>query len=219
MSIVTGKVPIDTRRHGFREHCATGIPRVKTQAEELAGLCMQGEIIAVSRDGEHRFSKENQTVIELIAGLGVRGDAHAGELVKHRVRVRENPNRPNLRQVHLIHSELFDELAAAGYEVYPGAIGENVTTRGLKLLELPAGTKLHLGRNAIVEVTGLRTPCRQIDAFRPGLMNALLVRHPDGSLGRKSGIMAIVLTGGEVRPGDVIRAELPQEPHQSLKPV
>ena len=180
---------------------------------------MQGEIIAVSRDGEHGFSKENQAVIELIAGLGIRDDAHAGLLVQHRVRVRENPNRPNLRQVHLIHSELFEELAAAGYDVYPGAIGENITTRGLDLLKLPAGTKLHLGPAAVVEVTGLRNPCRQVDAFRPGLMQALLFKHSDGSLGRKSGIMGIVLTGGEVRPGDSIRAELPQEPHQPLKPV
>jgi len=180
---------------------------------------MQGEIIAVSRDGEHRFSKENHAVIELVAGLGIRGDAHLGALVQHRVRVRENPNRPNLRQVHLIHSELFEELAAAGHDVYPGAIGENITTRGLNLLELPTGTRLHLGLDAIVEVTGLRNPCRQVDAFSPGLMQALLFKHPDGSLGRKSGIMGIVVAGGEVRVGDPVRAELPQEPHQPLKPV
>ncbi|HEX5278699.1 MAG TPA: MOSC domain-containing protein [Micropepsaceae bacterium] len=180
---------------------------------------MQGEVIAVSRDGEHRFSKENQAVIELVAGLGVRGDAHLGTLVQHRVRVRENPDRPNLRQVHLIHSELFEELTAGGYDLFPGAIGENITTRGLNLLQLPAGTKLHLGRDAVVEVTGLRNPCRQVDAFRRGLMQALLFKHPDGSLGRKSGIMSIVLKGGEVRVGDLIRAELPREPHQPLKPV
>jgi MOSC domain-containing protein YiiM len=179
---------------------------------------MQGEVIAVSRNGEHIFSKENQPLIELIAGLGVRDDAHAGALVQHRVRVREDPTRPNLRQVHLIHSELFDELAPK-YSLYPGAIGENVTTRGLKLLELPTGTRLHLGRQAIVEVTGLRNPCRQVDAFRPGLMSALLERRPDGNVMRKSGIMGIVIAGGEVRPGDVIRAELPEEPHRPLKPV
>ncbi len=182
-------------------------------------MAMQGQVIAVSRNGEHKFSKENQPVIELIAGLGVRDDAHAGATVKHRVRVREDPSRPNLRQVLFIHSELFDELAPAGYSLYPGAIGENVTTRGLKLLDLPAGTRLHLGRDAVVEVTGLRNPCRQIDAFRPGLMGALLEKRPDGHVMRKSGIMGIVIAGGEVRPGDVIRAELPGEPHQPLKPV
>jgi MOSC domain-containing protein YiiM len=182
-------------------------------------MSLQGEIIAVSRDSEHSFTKPNQTVIELIAGVGVRGDAHAGAKVKHRVRVREDPTRPNLRQVHLIHSELFEELAAAGYQLFPGAIGENITTRGLKLLELPTGTRLHLGANAVVEVTGLRNPCRQIDAFRPGLMGRLLDRDTDGGVRIKSGIMSIVLEGGEVRPGDVIRAELPAGPHRALKRV
>jgi MOSC domain len=180
---------------------------------------MQGEIIAVSRNGEHKFTKSNQAAIELVAGLGVRGDAHSGATVKHRVRVREDATRPNLRQVHLIHSELFEELAAAGYDLFPGAIGENVTTRGLKLLDLPTGTRLHLGSSAIVEVTGLRNPCRQIDAFRPGLMSAVLERDPDGSVRIKSGIMGIVLQGGEVRPGDIIRAELPDGPHRPLKRV
>ncbi len=149
----------------------------------------------------------------------MRDDAHLGATVQHRVRVREDPSRPNLRQVHLIHSELFDELTGAGYELYPGAIGENVTTRGLALLDLPTGTKLRLGPNAIVEVTGLRNPCRQIDAFRPGLMSALLQRDSGGNLTIKSGIMGIVLEGGEVRPGDVIRAELPDGPHRPLKRV
>jgi MOSC domain-containing protein YiiM len=180
---------------------------------------LKGEIIAVSRDGEHRFSKANQPVIELIAGLGVRDDAHLGTTVRHQVRVREDPTRPNLRQVHLIHSELFDEMASAGYALYPGAIGENVTTRGLNLLDLPTGTKLHLGPKAIVEVTGLRNPCRQINAFRAGLMNALLQHDQDGSIRIKSGIMSIVLQGGEVRPGDVIRAELPDAPHLPLKRI
>lgn len=180
---------------------------------------MHGEIIAVSRNGEHKFTKPNQAAIELVAGLGVRGDAHSGATVKHRVRVREDATKPNLRQVHLIHSELFAELAAAGYDLFPGAIGENVTTRGLKLLELPTGTRLHLGSSAIVEVTGLRNPCRQIDAFRPGLMSAMLERDADGNMRIKSGIMGVVLQGGEVRPGDIIRAELPEAPHRPLKRV
>jgi len=180
---------------------------------------MQGEVIAVIRNGEHSFTKTNQTKIELVAGLGVKDDAHSGALVKHLVRVREDPNRPNLRQVHLLHCELFDELAAAGYSIFPGAIGENVTTRGLRLLDLPAGAKLHIGGSAVVEVTGLRNPCRQIDAFRPGLMSALLNRDPEGNIRRKSGIMSVVLEGGEVRPGDKIHVELPEGPHSPLKPV
>jgi MOSC domain-containing protein YiiM len=157
--------------------------------------------------------------IELVAGLGVRGDSHLGVLVQHRVRVREDPSRPNLRQVHLIHEELFEELRAAGYALKPGDIGDNVTTRGLALLNLPTGTRLHLGAEAVVEVTGLRNPCRQVDGFQPGLMAALLGRDSEGNLVRKSGIMGIVLAGGEVRPGDLIAVELPPEPHRPLKPV
>jgi MOSC domain-containing protein YiiM len=176
---------------------------------------MQGLVTAVSRSAVHEFTKDNVDRIELIAGLGVRGDAHLGELVQHRVRVREDPTRPNLRQVHLIHSELFDELSDAGFSLFPGAIGENVTTRGIQLLDLPTGTRLRLGNSAVVQVTGLRNPCRQIDAFRPGLL-AALSRDENGNVVIKSGIMGIVLAGGEVRPGDPILAELPEGPHQPL---
>jgi MOSC domain-containing protein YiiM len=177
---------------------------------------MEGLVTAVSRSAVHEFTKDNVDRIELIAGLGVRGDAHLGETVQHRVRVREDPTKPNLRQVHLIHSELFDEMSDAGFSLFPGAIGENVTTRGLDLLGLPTGTHLHLGKNAVVQVTGLRNPCRQIDAFRPGLLAALSGRDENGKMIVKSGIMGIVLKGGEVRPGDAIVAELPKGPHQPL---
>ena len=178
-----------------------------------------GRVIAVSRSATHNFSKANTTGIRLIEGLGVMGDAHLGETVQHLVRMREDPTRPNLRQVHLIHSELFDELRAAGFQVAPGQIGENVTTRDIDLLGLPTGTQLHLGRNAVVQVTGLRNPCKQLDAFQPGLMTALLGRDADGQIMRKSGIMAIVLCSGEVRPGDPIGIVLPAEPHERLARV
>jgi len=180
---------------------------------------LTGLVTAVSRKSVHIFGKENQPVIRLIAGLGVEDDAHLGVTVQHVVRVKEDPNRPNLRQVHLMHAELFDELRAAGFDVLPGQIGENITTRGLDLLNLPAGTRLHVGRTAIVEVTGLRNPCRQIERFQAGLLAALADKDSDGNIVRKSGIMSIVLSGGEVRPGDHIRVELPAEPHQKLKPV
>jgi len=180
---------------------------------------MTGLVTAVSCSPAHEFTKHNVSCIELVAGLGVRGDSHLGVLVQHRVRVREDPSRPNLRQVHLIHEELFEELRAAGYALKPGDIGDNVTTRGLALLNLPTGTRLHLGAEAVVEVTGLRNPCRQVDGFQPGLMAALLGRNSEGNLVRKSGIMGIVLAGGEVRPGDLIAVELPPEPHRPLKPV
>jgi MOSC domain-containing protein YiiM len=180
---------------------------------------MHGVVEAVSRSGSHTFSKPVAAAIRLVAGLGVEGDAHAGALVKHRSRVRRDPSQPNLRQVHLVHAELHDELAAAGFAVRPGDIGENVTTRGLDLLALPTGTRLRLGRYAVVEVTGLRNPCVQLDAFQDGLMAAVLARAPDGTLIRKAGVMAVVLDGGEVRPGDPVEVILPAEPHHPLVPV
>ena len=178
-----------------------------------------GSVVAVSRSPRHRFSKASEEAIRLIPGIGVEGDAHAGEKVKHRSRARWNPSLPNLRQVHLIHAELHDELRGIGFEVRPGEMGENVTTRGIDLLGLPAGARLHLGGAAVVEVTGLRNPCVQLDRFQAGLMAACLDRDAEGNLVRKAGVMAIVLSGGEVRPGDAVRVELPDAPHQPLKPV
>jgi MOSC domain-containing protein YiiM len=176
-------------------------------------------VTAVSRSGEYTFTKPNAESISLVAGLGVEDDVHKGETVKHRSRVARDPSQPNLRQVHLIHAELHDELRDAGFTVEPGQIGENVTTRGIDLLALPTGTRLHLGAEAVVEVTGLRNPCLQLDLFQRGLQKAVLDRDEHGNLVRKAGIMSIVLTGGEVRPGDDIRVELPAEPHKSLEPV
>ncbi|MEO8602290.1 MAG: MOSC domain-containing protein [bacterium] len=163
--------------------------------------------------------KANERVIRLVAGLGVAGDAHQGETVKHRSRVAVDPSQPNLRQVHLLHAELLDALDGAGFALTPGRIGENVTTRGVDLLGLPIGTRLHLGAAAIIEITGLRNPCVQLDAIQPGLMAATLDRDADGTLIRKAGVMAIVVTGGDVRPGDPIRIEMPAPPHRPLAPV
>jgi MOSC domain-containing protein YiiM len=177
------------------------------------------QVIAVAADGAHRFAKQAMPTITLLAGLGVQGDAHAGVTVKHRSRVARNPAQPNLRQLHLIHAELFDELAGQGFAVAPAELGENVTTRGIDLLALPRGTRLHLGESAIVEVTGLRNPCHQIDDWQPGLMAALLGRDAAGGLVRKSGVMAVVLAGGVLRPGDPIRSVLPPAPHEALAPV
>lgn len=175
-------------------------------------------VVAVSRSPAHTMSKANWPAIRLVAGLGVEGDAHAGETVRHRSRVARAPTQPNRRQVHLLHAELLDELRGRGFDIAPGQVGENVTTRGLDLLGLPTGARLHLG-GAVVEVTGLRNPCAQLDGIVPGLMAATLDRDADGGLIRKAGIMAVVVVGGEVRPGDPIRIELPHQPHQPLKPV
>jgi MOSC domain-containing protein YiiM len=180
---------------------------------------MRGVVTAVSRSATHAVTKPGREQITLLAGLGVEGDAHAGETVKHRSRVRRDPSAPNLRQVHLIHAELHDELRTAGFEVEPGQMGENVTTRGLDLLGLPTGTRLRLGEQAVVELTGLRNPCVQLDGVQAGLMEATLALDGNGNLVRKAGVMSVVLAGGAVRPGDPIEAELPPEPHHRLEPV
>lgn len=180
---------------------------------------MSPSVLAVSSSPAHTFSKSNQGSIRLLAGLGVEGDAHLGETVKHRSRVARDPRQPNLRQVHLIHAELHDELQAAGFAASAGQMGENITTRGVDLLRLPTGTRLRLGTTAVVEITGLRNPCTQLDDFQQGLMAAVLGRDEHGALIRKAGIMAIVLAGGEITPGDPIIVELPPEPHQTLEPV
>jgi MOSC domain len=174
-----------------------------------------GVVAAVSRDAAHQFTKPNVEEIELIAGRGVKGDAHFGETVQHIVRVKEDPTKPNFRQVHLMHGELHDELNARGFDVGPGALGENITTRGLALLSLPRGTRLIIGTEAVVEITGLRTPCKQIERFRTGLL-AAVSQDANGAPLFRSGVMGIVLKGGVVKPGDAIRVELPAEPHQKL---
>ncbi len=167
----------------------------------------------------YSFTKPNRDSITLLTGLGVEGDVHAGVTVKHRSRVAQDPTQPNLRQVHLIHQELFAELRDAGFDVAPGELGENVTTSGIDLLALPVGTLLHLGDEAVVEVTGLRNPCVQIDDFRRGLLKRVVGRDEDGTLVRKAGIMGVVTAGGVVRPGDPVEAELPAGPHRRLERV
>lgn len=176
-------------------------------------------VAAVALSPTHTFSKPTHDSITLIAGVGVKGDAHAGDTVKHRSRVASDPTQPNLRQVHLIHQELHDELSASGFTIAPGEMGENITTRGIHLLMFPRGTRLHLGEAAVVELTGLRTPCAQLDGLHPGLMSATLIRRDNGELVRKAGVMGIVVSGGVVRPGDAIRVELPPEPYEPLGPV
>ncbi|QCR18636.1 MOSC domain-containing protein [Agrococcus sp. SGAir0287] len=173
-------------------------------------------VVAVARDDRHRFSKPTCDVITLVAGHGVLGDAHAGPTVQHRSRVRRDPTQPNLRQVHLIHRELFDEVDA---DVAPGDLGENVTTTGLALLELPRGTRLHLGPDAIVEVTGLRNPCTQIERHAAGLLAQVVGRDDDGHVVRRTGVMGVVVAGGDVRPGDPIVVALPDGAHEGLEPV
>jgi hypothetical protein len=185
----------------------------------LAAEISDARVVSVSRDAGHRFSKVNCRSITLVAGLGVEGDAHMGVTVKHRSRVRRDPSQPNLRQVHLIHAELIDALQNQGFAVSAGAMGENITTRGIDLLGLPRGSRLHIGATAVVEVTGLRNPCIQLDTFQPGLMAATLGRDAQGNLIRKAGVMGIVLAGGIVHTDDPIRLAVPGGRFDPLEPV
>ncbi|MCW2868902.1 MOSC domain-containing protein [Actinacidiphila oryziradicis] len=178
-----------------------------------------GTVTAVSRDTGHNFTKPVRDSIRLLAGLGVEGDAHLGVTVQHRSRVAQDPTRPNLRQVHLIHSELHEQLSAVGHEVRPGELGENITTAGIDLHALPVGARLRLGADAVVEVTGLRNPCVQIDAFQDGLLKRVVGRDEEGNVLRRAGIMGVVLADGEIRPGDAIGVELPAGPHRPLERV
>ncbi|MDT4922201.1 MAG: hypothetical protein QOI15_3103 [Pseudonocardiales bacterium] len=180
---------------------------------------MTARVMAVHLDAQHRFSKVPVEAITLRAGLGVLGDAHCGATVQHLSRVARDPSQPNLRQVHLVAAELLDELTAQGFAVGPGVIGENITTHGVDLLGLPAGTRLGLGADAALEVTGLRNPCVQLDRHQRGLQRAVLDRDADGALIRRAGVMAVVLDDGVVRPGDPIAIQLPAGPHRRLEPV
>lgn len=167
----------------------------------------------------HTFSKRTVPALQLVAGLGVDGDAHSGPTVKHRSRVRANPDQPNLRQIHLIHGEFLDELAGKGFTVNPGDLGENVTTRGIDLLGLPTGTLLRIGDSALLAVTGLRNPCGQIESFQSGLLGECVSTDASGRIVRKTGVMAVILTGGTIHAGDPIRVAYPPEPHLPLEPV
>jgi len=180
---------------------------------------MNAQVLAVSSGATHDFSKAGRAASRLLVGLGVVGDAHAGATVQHRSRVARDPDQPNLRQVHLIHAELHAELRVGGFAVAAGDMGENITTSGVALLDLPTGTRLRLGEAAVVAITGLRNPCAQLDGFQQGLMAATLDRDAEGNLIRKAGVMGVVVTEGVVRPGDSIVVELPPAPHLPLAPV
>ena len=186
--------------------------------QNLVVNCPPKSVVAVSRSASHDFSKPTAESITLVEGWGVEGDAHAGATTQHLYLVKKDPTRANLTQVHLIHEELFAELADR-FVVGPGELGENVTTSGVDLLSLPLGTRIHLGATAIVEVTGLRSPCSKINAYQGGLMKALVEKDDDGGIIRKSGVMSIVVAGGEVAPGDTLLVELPTGPHLPLAVV
>ena len=177
---------------------------------------MSARVVSVSLSPTHSFSKLPAASIRLLAGLGVEGDAHCGALVKHRYRVKQDPTQPNLCQVHLLHAELFEEVAAKGFSVAPGEMGENITTTGIDLRALPTGALLRIGETAVVEVTGLRSPCFQINQFQAGLMSAVIQKAIKGKVLHKAGVMGIVIAGGEVKVGDDMVVQLPEQPWRGL---
>jgi MOSC domain-containing protein YiiM len=193
--------------------------RTDHDADPAAASPRGPQVVAVAASPGHRFSKQTLPTVRLVEGLGVERDAHLGTTVQHRSRVRRDPTAPNLRQVHLIHAELFEELEVSGHRVLPGELGENVTTAGIDLLALPVDTVLRLGGTAEVRVTGLRNPCHQIDDFQPGLLARVLHRDAEGQVVRKAGVMGVVRRGGEVRAGDPVTVVLPPQPHRPLEPV
>ena len=185
----------------------------------MVQMSQTAQVTAVSRSGSHSFSKPICASIHLIEGLGVEGDAHSGKTVKHRSRVALDPSQPNLRQVHLIHSELHDELIEQGFNVAPGVMGENITTKGIDLLGLPRDSLLRIGDEAVIQITGLRNPCKQLNDYQKGLLSAVLDKTPEGELIRKSGVMAIVISGGIIKPDDFIKIQFPEKPHKKLERV
>jgi len=177
-----------------------------------------GTVLEVSCSAKHEFSKQRTSAIRIAAGHGVVGDAHAGELIQHRSRMEIDPDQPNLRQVHLMPVELLEELDRKGFEVDPGDLGENITTRGIDLVSLGRDTILRIGGETVLCVTGLRNPCVQIEKFAPGLLNELAVKS-DGKVRRKAGIMCVALSGGTVRPGDEVSVYHPEGPYIPLERV
>lgn len=182
-------------------------------------VAIRGSVVGLASDDQHRFSKTPRDAIRLIAAVGVEGDAHAGATVRHRSRVKADPDQPNLRQVHLLHSEFLDLAREHGFQLSGGDLGENVLTSGVDLLHLPRDTRLRIGPAALLRVTGLRNPCWQIDAFRSGLLKVAVTRSEDGDIVRRVGVMAVVESGGTVALGDTIEVEPPPGPHVALEPV
>ena len=185
----------------------------------MTDFAAEPKVLAVASDAGHNFSKPLKSRITLVAGLGVEGDAHFGKTVQHLSRIAIDPTVPNIRQVHLIHAELFDDLKAQGFDIAPGQMGENITTRGVDLLSLPVGTQLVIGSDAVIELTGLRNPCKQLNNFQDGLMQKLVYKDDTGQVVRLSGVMSIVTNGGTVKPGDAITITLPPIPHRALERV
>jgi len=166
-------------------------------------------VLSVSMSSSHGFSKRPTDYIYLLSGCGVQGDVHCSGAASSN----------NKRQVHLIASELLTELArkdskGRAYIISPGALGENITTKGIDLVGLNEGTRLHFGDgddHAIVRITGLRNPKKRLDEWPKGLLDRCAMKNKKGEItGRKIGVMGIVEEDGFVQPGHMVYVEKPK---------
>jgi MOSC domain-containing protein YiiM len=191
-----------------------GLDFRKNMTHSITSMVLRGTVVAVASKEKHEFSKRTRHAITLVEDHGVEGDVHAGRVIQHRYLAKKMPVMPNNRQVHLIASELFTELGLSGFNVSPGELGENITTAGLDLTNLPLGTRLRLGSSAVVEITGLRTPCSLIDRFQKGLKRAMIMKHEQPRF--RCGVLGVAKATGKIAPGDPIIVELPSF---SLQPL
>jgi MOSC domain-containing protein YiiM len=130
---------------------------------------------------------------------GIRGDSWAHP------QIHGGPNQALL----LITNEGLGELIAQGYPVFPGALGENLTTQGLDRREMRIGQRFRIGE-VMLEITKMRTPCTTLDVYGPSIKQAVydaLVKANDASSPRwgLAGFYARVLRGGFIHPNDIIR--------------
>ena len=184
-------------------------PGLLLQIVLMGAITTEGIVAGVFVSGGHTFSKSERYSVTLLQGLGIEGDAHCGSTVQHLSDRKKNSTRSNLRQLHLIQSELIEELNATGFDVRPGDLGENITTGQIDLPALPQGTLLRIGDTAVVEITGLRTPCFKIERFRKGLRSAVTEHRHGGPATLKGALMAIVVAGGVVNRDDRIGVIIP----------
>ena len=152
---------------------------------EAEAFPSKGQIVAVSVSQRKGIKKSNLPECKLLEDKGLDGDAHAGDW--H-------------RQVSLLAMESINKIRGKGLDVSPGDFAENITTSGLKIWELPLGTRLTVGSEALLEVTQIGKECHDRCAIYHQVGDCVMP---------KEGVFTRVLRGGTVRPGDEIRV-LPQ---------
>jgi MOSC domain-containing protein YiiM len=170
----------------------------------------QGSVIAVCQKTEPGLPKFEAEAIQLIEDFGVSGDYHAGKLIRHRYWAAKDPTHPNHRQVLLVDTSIYADLASQGIALKPGMLGENVVVDGIQVMTLAVGARLQLG-DALLELTEVRNPCYQLNEMHPDLLEAVKP-EVDGQPRRNAGMFARILTGGWVRPGNPVLVLSEQTP-------